>query len=137
MISPTQSPLFRAERVFENAQRMRERFVLPTKVFNWMQENYDQLFQLYNLCRDFAETTSSPILDRSDFHSFCACIARLSDVDFRGFDYPFVWDYLDVKPEESQTSAAVPPRQTGSEPEPEPKSTAGTSTAEPEAGRSG
>lgn len=91
------SELYRAERIFENAQRLRERFVMPTKVVHWMQENYDELMQLYSLCREFCENTSSLILDRSDFHTFCACIARLSTVDFRGYDDRLVWDYLPTK----------------------------------------
>ena len=53
---------------------------VPKHVLNWADENYDGLWDAYNqFKRDFAVWPE--IMDRGDFPSFCACIARLSSVD--------------------------------------------------------
>lgn len=53
---------------------------VPRHVLKWMQDNHEGLWEAYNWFQE--QFTMWPdIMDRGDFPTFCACMARMSGVD--------------------------------------------------------
>ena len=68
------------ENLFSNRQIFQRVHKLPRHVVLWIENHNDVLEGIYDLLRDSIE--SHPyILDKLDYPSFCACVARLSSVD--------------------------------------------------------
>ena len=68
------------ENLFSNRQIFQRVHKLPRHVVLWLENHNDVLERLYDLLCESIE--SHPyILDKLDYPSFCACVARLSSVD--------------------------------------------------------
>jgi hypothetical protein len=54
---------------------------MPRHVQMWLEENFDFLSDCFVSLKEDCENHCPSVMDRADFPSFIACMARLSDID--------------------------------------------------------
>jgi hypothetical protein len=67
----------RLDQMFEINSTVKQQRV-PMHVACWIQDNHDELWDIYCTINDIKPDW---IMDKGDFASFCMCIARLSSID--------------------------------------------------------